>query len=536
MINAFFAQNGFLVTILLASLVFASCNKDNNMDPSESIEVKITTAQPLTTEPVDSEPRYTPTDTLDITPVEVSGGVLRCNEVAYTAKQVRQLINMAGSDGTTGKIYPGAIIQGGNLQAGQFTEVTIPKAGGMLFLSGLSRDNSVVEQVIEVESYTAGEVQNAIDGYLAQIGSSVRATTADFGLFIEETNSNEEFYFHLGLDARFKLNKVAAQMAIEKERTGSLVTMQFTQKYYSVFINTPETMFSLFRDGPDARDLEGQIGPNNPPLYVSRVDYGRQIFFRAESTASTKDVKTILQAASRQTPLGDIKLESGLSAREVLEKTQIDYYVRGGSAQTALQNAPTYESVLQVIQEGAEWSLDNPAALIGYELNYLVNRQPAVMAFAADFVRKSCELDAPNVSTYRIKLDRIQCYDCEPFGEIEDGNAEFTGEAFIRSNQETSERRYRLNINGVSVNGGIKSYGGPAFDFDFEDVGPGDKIFVRGYLTEQDNTNDDSFGELKREIDITVFDNGGEFSLDFKRGSGWTEQRARVWFVVTKLK
>jgi hypothetical protein len=524
--------------LVLVFLSLNSCKKEEDIAPGESIELKIRNADPLTDDPVDNEPQLDPQDTVVLDPVDVDGGLLRCNETAYTASEVRQLVNMVGSDGTVGKIYPGSIIQGGRFKAGEFVEVTIPKVGGRLFLTGLSLDGSVVDREITVPEYSAGQVDSAISSYLANVGSGVQATTANFGLFIEETNSNEELYFHMGLDGRFKLNQVESQFNIEETRTGSLVTMQFTQIYYSVFINTPETMFSLFRDGADARDPENQIGPNNPPLYVSRVDYGRQIFFRAESTASTKDVKAILQAAIQKTPLDRIELESSLSASEVMEKTRIDYVVRGGSSEIALQNAANYEGVLNAIEEGAEWSLNNPAALVGYELNYLVDRSPAVMAFAADFVRKSCELDPPNVAVYEIKLDRLVCSDCEPFGEIEGGNAEFYGNAFIKTNQDPTEKGYNLSIENVPVNDGSRPYpSSRRHEFTYEGDGPR-TITVRGTLTEDDPTNDDSFGQESRTINMQVFDDnggGGEFSLLFERGSGGSYQRARVYFVVDRL-
>jgi len=438
---------------------------------------------------------------------------------------------MVASDGVAGVIYPGALIQGGKFKAGQFTPITIPQSGGRITLTGLSGGS---QRGIEVSEFSASEVEEKTAELLDEISGEVEGTVANFGFFVEETNSREEFRFHMGLDGRYRNVSVESQLDIEKERTGSLVTMQFTQIFYSIFIDDPETKFSLFRDGVDARDEEDQIGTDNPPLYVKRVDYGRQIFFRAESKSNTEDVKAILKAAVDGKVLGSIELESGLDASKVWEQTSVSYVVKGGSAEIALKEAPSYDAVLEVIREGASWDRTNPAAPIAYELRYLANREPARMAFTADFVRKSCVLDIPNLTRYRIKLDRIQCYDCEPFGEIEGGKAEFYGETYIYSNQESGERRYNMNISGVNLEG-TKAYPNRYHDFSFEEVDGGDKIFVRGYLSEDDSTNDDSFGEKRREIAITVFGNSGEFSLDFRRSSGLTAQRARVWFKVTKL-
>ncbi len=521
-----------LFWLALGVIALTACKEQSGItDPEGPIDMQIEGSGVLTSAAAESEPTYMPKDTIELEPVETGGGELRCTQTAFTAEQVRSLANMVASDGIAGIIYPGALIQGGKFKEGQFTPITIPKAGGKITLTGLSGGT---ERSKEVDAYDAGEVEEKTAELLQNISNNVEGTVANFGFFVEETNSREEFRFHMGLDGRYKNISIESQLDIEKERTGSLVTMQFTQVFYSIFIDDPETMFSLFRDGANATDPENQITANNPPLYVKRVDYGRQIFFRAETTSSTEDVKAILKAAVESRPIGSIKLESGLEVNKVLSQTSISYVVRGGSASIALQAAPTYEAVVKVIQDGADWDLSNPAAPIAYELRYLVNKEPARMAFVSDFVRKSCDLALPNVARYRIKLDRMQCYDCEPFGEIEGGKAEFYGEAFIKTSQNPNEKKYNLDIEDVDLDG-IKAYPNRNHTFDFVEVDGNDKIFVRGYLTEDDPTNDDSFGEKKREIAITVFGNSGEFSLDFRRGSGLTAQRARVWFVVTKI-
>jgi len=521
---------------LLLSLMltgFFGCTEESGFtDPEGPIQDQIEMSGELETASVEADPTFTPTDTIVLEPINTSGGKLRCNETAFTAQQIRSLANMVASDGMTGVIYPGALIQGGKFREGDFTPITIPRASGKITLTGLSGGS---DRSIDINEFSASEVEEKTAELLQGISGEIQGTVANFGFFVEETNSREEFRFHMGLDGRYRNVSVESQLDIERERTGSLVTMQFTQVFYSIFIDDPENMYALFRDGANAVDPENQIGGGNPPLYVKRVDYGRQIFFRAETTSNTEDVKAILRAAVESRPIGEIKLESGLGVNKVLSQTSISYVVRGGSASIALQAAPSYENVVEVIRQGAEWDLTNPAAPIAYELRYLVNKEPARMAFAADFVRKTCNLDLPDVTRYRIQLDRIQCYDCEPFGEIEGGKAEFVGEAHIRSNQEPSEKKYNLNITGVDLKG-IKAYPDDrAQTFEFEDVGGNDKIFVRGILTEDDPTNDDSFGEKRREISITVFGNSGEFSLDFTRSSGPTFQRARVWFVVTQL-
>lgn len=509
-------------------LIFSACNKDEVGGP---IEDQITEAGSLATDrSVSGSPILTEIGSADILPPYPSDlGMTTCSTQTYSALEVRELSGLLTSDAFSG-VFPGGIFQGKPFEeVGQFVPVTIPKAGGNLTLEGLSGGN---KKTIFADAYEYGEVTEKIAELLSTQSGTIQGTTADFTYSVQETGSRQEFLFNIGLDARYGLAQIESGLNISKTHEKNTVILEFRQIFYSIGIDDPETMYSLFEKEKKAKDPENQISADNPPLYVSKVYYGRQIFFRAESHHSTEDLKASLAGAYKGLT-GSIKLSSGFTHEEVINSSNVSYIVRGGGADIALkpiQSSNIYKGILNVIAEGGEWSEANPGAAIGFDLKYLHNRAPARMAFTADFIRKGCELDpTPPATRYVVEATKIQCIDCEPFWENENGAAEFDIDAYVSSNEESNRKYLKLDINNVPL-WGTKAYSGKKQILSFQEVDASDRIYLSAIVTELDATSPDSFGEKKKTINLSSYPDGGGFSLYYSIGSGGNKQEVRVWF------
>lgn len=535
-------KQGFYILSVCALFFVFACSKPDDAteiideltagSPKDPIGDQIIAAGKLTTDgPVTPEPVLDVTDQPDTTAVQSDLGLSSCVAQQYSAYQVRELTGMMSSDATSNVIFPGAMLQGEYFEDGQFVPITIPKSGGNLILEGLSGS---LEKTAYADSYTFGEVTQQISNLLS--GPS-QATVADFTHSVKEAGSREEFLFNIGLDGRYGLSKIESQLEIARAHEENTVILEFRQVFYKISIENPETMYSMFRDGEDAEDPEDQISAGNPPLYVSSVYYGRQIFFKAVSNHSTEDIKASLEG-SYQGLTGSVELESGFTYSEVLNSSEISYIVRGGSAEVAstpINSDDMYQAVLDVITEGATWSQANPGAPIGFDLKYLTTRAPARMAFTADFLRKGCTLNPVPVTQYDVEVTKIVCIDCEPFWENENGSAEFDIDGYISSNRNPNRQHLDLDISGVPLINGEKTYADKKVRLSFEDPRPGDYIKLSAVVTELDNTSNDSFGQKDKTIYLDAFPNGGGFSLYYSIGSGGDNQRVRLWFRITKV-
>ena len=530
-------QNIWLFAFAMLSISLFSCNKAIEEIPEveekgEAIEDQIVAAGQLATDgPVSGTAIYTETDTAQtLAPIKSDLGLTTCTNTPVSAYEVRELSGMLSADAFSNSIFPGAIIQGKPFEiSGQAIPVTIPRAGGEIILAGLSGGTSKTETVDEFKYSTVSDkIAVLLDGQSGE----VKGTVADFTYTVRETSSREAFLFNVGLDARFPMKKIEAQLALDKSQETNTVILEFRQVFYTIGIDDPETMYALFRDGKDAEDPENQISPDNPPLYVSNIYYGRQVFFKAESNHSTSDIKASLEAAYGGLP-GNVKLSSGFTRSEVLNESSVWYIVRGGNATEALKpinSGDTYQGVLDFIAEGGSWSQANPGAPIAFDLKYLQTRAPARMAFTADFIRKNCELYKG--IQYEVTATKIECIKCLPEA---DGKAEFEAKAHLNTNEEPKFIEYALDIRGVPISG-AGYYENKSHVFSFQEIGADDQINFEATLVERDNTTFQDFGQVKKTITLKDFPNGGNFSLRFRDMVGTSsEQEVRLWFLVTRL-
>lgn len=324
---------------------------------------------------------------------------ITCTTQEWSASNVRKLTNRIAFGADVGIIYPGALIQGNSYQNGTFTPITIPRSGGTITLEGVtllpnssySRDVSVMKP---------DEVQDAIKNILESYDPT-GGTAANYGDDFQQTYSYQHMLFTLGIDARYGIGEMEADLSIDSTKKTNYVFYKFQQKFYDVVYTPPESLTSVFRDGGNFAEPDPnvpQIGPGNPPLYVHKVSYGRIVYFVAESQYSAKNIEATLRAAVDAKKI-DVELETGLTYEEVMKNTRITTFVLGGNAGDAVQNikAGSAKNRFKAIGEfvgsygNANFSAQNPASPISYELRYLKNRQVAQMSYTTVFDKNDCE-------------------------------------------------------------------------------------------------------------------------------------------------
>ncbi|MBX2883408.1 MAG: thiol-activated cytolysin family protein [Granulosicoccus sp.] len=352
-----------------------------------------------------------------VTDIPVSTNVTAsCTTQGWGASKVRELTNVVGLglSGTT--LYPGALLQGRDYENGQFVPITIPRSTGNLYMTGLVLDPGAQYQATDIP-ISGGNVNQAIQELITDY--NVQGTTANASYEEQQTYSYESMLFDLGIDARYGLAKMEADLNIDSSKARNYVYSKFTQVFYDIVFEDPELDSSVFRDGASYSDPEGQIGPGNPPLYVSKVSYGRMVFFVAESEHDAQEVRVALNAAVRGAG-SDLTVDSGLTYKEVLAKSRVYYYVAGGGADLALAPIASaspdqmFNAVKSFISDrsSANFSASNPGAPIAYTLNYLKDRKPARMSYTVNYDKKDCDFKeapvVPTPNTFVLHLKGIQ--------------------------------------------------------------------------------------------------------------------------------
>ena len=292
-------------------------------------------------EPVDAG-----TETLDVEVINEDGSTTTlpdvnyiCRETPYTLTENPDEIVMFSPDREI--LWPGAFIQGdsyahglGSLKPLVITErspvqVSVPSlatgggSGGSNFREVANPSQATIEAAI-------GDI----------IGTATRDTldrASSISFSMETYNSEESWALSVSASGRYLGFSASAQGDKTRNASETTVTAKFVQKMYEVVVAPPQTPSAFFSSDFTAARLQeqvdlGRIGPDNIPVYVSEVVYGRMLMFSMTSTASDSEIRGTISAAYNAIGAGG---GATLSAQQtkILEQSKIAITAIGGPAE-----------------------------------------------------------------------------------------------------------------------------------------------------------------------------------------------------------
>lgn len=319
-------------------------------------------------------------------------GYVMCVDQGLSAARTQQLADVAVLLDTD-QVYPGALLQGRYFDGGSFVPVTIPRAGGTITMSGLYGTAANFNRTVDTISYA--NINSAIISLLSD--NQIQGTAANASYRVEAVNSSDEWAFQLGTHVKTIGVDLTASVDAGRKTSKNTVVMKFTQVFYTVSYADPLRRTDVFADGEGFDDPEDQIGKGNPPLYVSNVKYGRQVFFFATSSESSTYVKAALNGAYNGAA-ASVTVDGKMTYKDVMARTEISYVARGGDAGLALEPLKSakpeelYDRIRESLanRNAATWSPQNPGIPVAYTLRYLDDRTVALKGFSTTYDRHDC--------------------------------------------------------------------------------------------------------------------------------------------------
>ena len=191
------------------------------------------------------------------------------------------------------------------------------------------------------------------------------------------------------LKAKFgsDFEKVGVNLKIDFEAVNKgekqIEVVDFKQVYYTANFDAPKNPSDVFAPGVTVDRLKARgIDENTPPVYVSSVSYGRQMYVKFETTSKSTELKAAINAVIKGVP---IKAESEWA--RVLKNTTVTVSIVGGNADGAARVVTgTVEDLKKLIQEGATFSTQNPAVPISYKTAFLKDNQVATIQSNTDYI------------------------------------------------------------------------------------------------------------------------------------------------------
>ena len=191
------------------------------------------------------------------------------------------------------------------------------------------------------------------------------------------------------LKAKFgsDFEKVGVNLKIDFEAVNKgekqIEVVDFKQVYYTANFDAPKNPSDVFASGVTVDQLKARgIDGKTPPVYVSSVSYGRQMYVKFETTSKSTELKAAINAVIKGVP---IKAESEWA--RVLKDTTVTVSIVGGNADGAARVVTgTVEDLKKLIQEGATFSTQNPAVPISYKTAFLKDNQVATIQSNTDYI------------------------------------------------------------------------------------------------------------------------------------------------------
>lgn len=216
------------------------------------------------------------------------------------------------------------------------------------------------------EKYAAKNPAPARMQYESTSAYSMNQLKAKFGSDFEKVGVNLKIDF----DAVHKGEK-------------QIEVVDFKQVYYTANFDAPKNPSDVFAPGVTVEQLKTRgIDEKTPPVYVSSVSYGRQMYVKFETTSKSTELKAAINAVIKGVP---IKPESEWA--RVLKDTTVTVSIVGGNADGAAHVVTgNVEDLKKLIQEGATFSTQNPAVPISYKTAFLKDNQVATIQSNTDYI------------------------------------------------------------------------------------------------------------------------------------------------------
>ena len=196
----------------------------------------------------------------------------------------------------------------------------------------------------------------------------------------------------------YSMNQLKAKFGSDFEKVGvnlkidfdavhkgekQIEVVDFKQVYYTANFDAPKNPSDVFAPGVTVDQLKARgIDENTPPVYVSSVSYGRQMYVKFETTSKSTELKAAINAVIKGVP---IKPESEWA--RVLKDTTVTVSIVGGNADGAAHVVTgNVEDLKKLIQEGATFSTQNPAVPISYKTAFLKDNQVATIQSNTDYI------------------------------------------------------------------------------------------------------------------------------------------------------
>ena len=306
-----------------------------------------------------------------------------CSTTPYSITKTPEQIISFGSFPNI--LYTGSLIQGKSYMGGLGSLEELPirqRAPIELGIDLLSADNYRI-----VETPNAATVGAAIGDLISQAVNEGHVAGSRIFYNQKEMYSLQQGMLSLGLSASFLGYDIKSQLSFEGSTETNTLISYFKQIMFETYVVLPQMPSEFFNDQFTKEVLEeqielGRIGPDNLPVYVANIQWGRIMVFTMTSTKSATEMKAALKAS--YDAIGGVSMKAEHS--QTIENSTIKLVTLGGDAENALNLLRTGELSSFFDKNSALTT----AAPLSYRLCNLADNSTAKVSETTSYELKEC--------------------------------------------------------------------------------------------------------------------------------------------------
>lgn len=343
-------------------------------------------------------------------------------------------------------VWLGNLIQGkSHLAVGSLQELSVRERAPM----GISIDLLLGDNYRQIENPSLTSVNAAIGELIENAVNNGHQASSDVFYEYSEAHSSSQASLNLGFSAEYLGYQAQTSLSVSNEANEHSYYAYFIQKAFTVSMELPTAPHDIVTDAFTNDQLQtlidnGDIGEDNPPLYISNIGYGRILIYKMTSSHEKERIQAAI-SASYNGLVGSVGGYSQTDIQSTLDNSKIEIAAFGG-------NASNIEALIRTGKLSDYFTGDTELSSmrpISFEVRRLMDNQRAGIVRTTEYDVKSCQYVGKTIEpvgeVMKVFFDSVKVGDGCDYRGRGDVFGSFSV-AYINNNTNGEETRKLINI------------------------------------------------------------------------------------------
>ena len=424
-----------IVSLLCAAVVFSflsSCNKKNDNLSFQNV---------FENGGIFEDPMNSTTKSITVDTVVDGDSLWACSTETYSIIQGLQEFPLFNPNSSV--IYPGNLLQGGSLKNASPDVIVVDRAAGTFsidIVSGAWSNSAYVDEVVK------SKVVQAMNDIIYGSSSSI---PANISFSMQEVHSEQQMALALGVDFTAYGTALQGNLGFSSNSNYNRVLVKLSQSYYTMSFDLPASYDDLFAPTVTPQDLQQYVTPGNPACYISDVTYGRVFYLLVESTSSSSNITSSINASFAALP-NSPSANVNASYLSNLENLNIKLFALGGDASTTLYtiSSANVNNLVSVLGAAGDITTGVPLSYVCRAVN---GNNIVSVNLATSYDVQFCEPIGPIVGDYGSLPTPVLNLDASDANTSNNGIINYVTGTNIESNRYEVGNTYGSNVGGRVV-------------------------------------------------------------------------------------